>query len=132
MKKIVEIKDSIDERVDMAIEEVKDLLIQTLEEKEPEVFPDMGDLDYYGQVHQIIDSFVPIYHSDIRDIWYLYEEELEEAYSEAGIGDNPRENEGMAAIYCLIGKRVNEWYDANAQDIFNEWREGKEGEGGEE
>jgi len=123
MKRKVEIEDTLDERAQGAIDEVKDLLTQYLDENpETEECPNMGnDLDYSGSVHEIIDGSVPIYTSEIEDTWYLYANELEEAYTNAGFGSNPRENNGMAAIYCYIEEKVNEWYYNNAQDIFDEW-----------
>jgi len=29
----------------------------------------------------------------------------------------------MVAIYCFISDRVHNWYNNNASDIFNEWKE---------
>jgi hypothetical protein len=78
-------------------------------------------LDYSGAIHEIVDVSVPIYTKEIEDTWYLYAPELEEAYENAGCGDNPRENNGMAAIYYYIQEKVGEWYSDNAQDLFDEW-----------
>jgi len=121
MKKTVDIEDSLDGRVEMAIEEVKNFLLEDLDSNDPNSCPSISNLDFSGRIHEIIDGSVPVYYSEIRDIWYLHSEELEEAYEESGIGSNSRENDGMTAIYCLIEKRVNEWYDKNAEDIFDEW-----------
>lgn len=123
-KRMVEIDDTLDERVDGAIEDVKRELEEYLKENEPDDLPDLGnDLDYSGAIHEIVDGSVPIYTGEIEDTWYLHASELEEAYDNAGIGDNPRENNGMAAIYYYIHEKVCEWYDENAQDIFDEWQE---------
>ena len=130
-KRTVEIEDSLSDNVDSAIEDVKQALLEYLEENpDTDETPDIGnDLDYSGRIHEIIDSSVPIYTSEIEDTWYLYASELEEAYEDAGVGDNPRENNGMAAIYYYIDQKVHEWYSNNADDIFEEWqtknREGK-------
>ena len=85
-----------------------------------------NDLDYSGRVHEIIDGAVPVYTRDIEAAWFLHASELEEAYEDAGIGNNPRENEGMTAIYFYIEQRVNEWYSENAQEIFNSSQKGVE------
>ena len=90
------------------------------EEEVPDLF---GDLDYSGAISEIVDSAVPIYTSEINDTWYLYGDELEEAYEAAGVGDNPRENDGMAAIYYYIEQQVANWYGEKAQGIFEEWKE---------
>jgi len=63
---------------------------------------------------------VPIYTKEIKDLWYLYGDEFEAAYENAGVGDNPRENFGMAAIYYYISEKVHEWYNENAEEIFEE------------
>jgi hypothetical protein len=85
-----------------------------------------NDLDYSGAIHEIVDGSVPIYTSEIESTWYLYGSELERAYDNAGCGDNPRENDGMSAIYFYIMEQVQEWYNNNAEDIFDEWKEKKE------
>jgi hypothetical protein len=124
-KRTVEIEDSLQERVDSATDDVKAELLSYLEQNpDTDETPDLGnDLDYSGAIHEIIDGSVPIYTKEIEDTWYLYASELEEAYENAGVGDNPRENNGMAAIYYYIHEKVNEWYSGNADDVFEEWKE---------
>lgn len=124
MKRTIEIEDSLQDRVDSAIEDVKQELLSYLSENKPDSLPCLNnDLDYSGAIHEIVDGSVPIYTKEIEDTWYLYSSELEEAYENAGVGDNPRENNGMAAIYFYIQEKVGEWYSDNAQDIFDEWQE---------
>ena len=127
MKKQVEIEDTLDERVEDAISEVEDLLMEFLKENpDTEEVPDLwNDLDYSGSIHEIIDGSVPIYTSEIEDTWYLYSSELEKAYEYAGFGENPRENYGMTAIYCYISDKVVEWYSNDAEDIFDKWLENR-------
>jgi hypothetical protein len=55
----------------------------------------------------------------------LYGSDLEEAYENAGVGENPKENNGMAAIYFYISDKVHEWYNENAGEIFNTWDKGR-------
>lgn len=125
MKRTIEIEDSLSERVDSAIEDVKDCLLQYLKDNpDTDSLPCLNnDLDYSGSIHEIVDSSVPIYTSEIESTWFLHGSELEEAYENAGFGDNPRERHGMVAIYCYIMDKVQEWYSDNAQDVFEEWRE---------
>ena len=123
MKRTIEIDDTLQERVDSAIEDVKQELLSYLDEnRDTDKVPCINnDLDYSGAIHEIVDGSVPIYTKEIEDTWYLYASELEEAYENAGCGTNPRENNGMAAIYYYISEKVNEWYSNEAEDIFDEW-----------
>jgi hypothetical protein len=124
MSKItIEIEDTLQDRVDSAIEDVKDELLRYCDDNEPDKVPDLGnDLDYSGTIHEIVDGSVPIYTKEISDTWYLHGNALEEAYENAGVGDNPKENNGLAAIYFYIHEQVNEWYNDHAEDIFEEWQ----------
>jgi hypothetical protein len=125
MNRTVEIEDTLQERVESACDDVKDLLIQYLDENpDTDDVPCINnDLDYSGSVHEIVDGSVPIYTGEIEDTWYLYSRRLEEAYENAGVGSNPRENDGMVAIYFYIMEQVQEWYRDNAEDVFEEWKE---------
>lgn len=122
-KTTITIDDTLDERVDSAIEDVRNLLFEYLDSNTPDSAPDYNDLDYSGSIHEIIDGSVPIYTKEIEDAWYLHGREIETAYENAGVGDNPRENDGMAGIYFYIAEKVYEWYDNNAGDLFEEWQE---------
>ena len=99
-------------------------MLNYLEENKPDSLPCISnDLDYSGAIHEIVDGSVPIYTKEIDDTWYLYANDLEEAYENAGMGENPRENSGMTAIYCYISEKVHEWYYNEAQGVFEEWQE---------
>lgn len=136
MKRQVEIDDTLDDCVESAIDEVKDELLSYLEQNpDTEKLPCLNnDLDYSGAIHEIIDGSVPIYTKEINDIFYLHGSEVEDAFDDAGIGEKRDGQNGFpcgwkaAAIYCYIEQKVAEWYDSNAQDIFDEWLEKKEGE----
>ena len=84
-----------------------------------------NDLDYSGGVHERVDGSVPIYTKEIDYTWYLHASELEEAYENAGIGDNPRENNGMVALYCYLEQELAEWYEREKDRIFEEWEAGR-------
>lgn len=123
-KRTVEIEDVLPDRVAEAIEGVERELREYLAEN-----PDCddtpclsNDLDYSGAIHEIVDGAVPIYTKDIEAAWFLHGRELEEAYDNAGVGDNPRDANGMAAIYYYIYEKVAEWYSENAEEIFEEVR----------
>jgi hypothetical protein len=127
MKRTIEIDDTLQERVDTAIEEVTERLRDYLDDNpDTDEVPCLhNDLDYNGSVHEIIDGSVPVYTHEIKALWFLYQAELEEAYEQAGFGDNPLENNGMVAIYCYIEQQVTDWYNREAEDIFVQWRESR-------
>jgi hypothetical protein len=121
MLKTVQTEDSLQDRVDSAINDVKVVLADYVKENQCDSLPCINnDLDYDGSIHQIIDSSVPVYTKGIKDIWYLHDHELEEAYEAAGCGENPWENNGMAAIYWYIHYKINDWYLENAEQYFQE------------
>jgi hypothetical protein len=121
MKKTIEIEDSLQERVDSAIDDVKEELKRYVAENKPDRLPCISnDLDYSGAIHEIVDGSVPVYTKEIQDTWYLHKSELEEAYENAGVGDNPTENDGMSAIYFYILEKVYEWYQEEAEEYFEE------------
>lgn len=128
-KRTVEIDDTLDEIVESAIDDVKQELLSYLEQNpDTDETPDLGnDLDYSGAIHEIVDSAVPVYTSEINDLFYLYGNRFEQAFDDAGIGDksDPNWPSGWkpAAIYCYIDEQVREWYQNNADDVFSEWKE---------
>ena len=119
MKRQVELDDTLEDRVESAIEDVQSLLEEWLKDNPDADEPPClyNDLDYSGSVHEIIDGSVPIYTYEIETAWFLHSNELEQAYDDAGVGDNPRENDGMAAIYFYIEQRVSEWYYSIQDEI---------------
>jgi len=126
MKRQIEIDDVLPDCVDSAIEQVEAELREYIKENKPDEVPCLAnDLDYSGAIHEIVDGAVPIYTHQIEAAWFLHGDDLESAYEDSGIGTNPRDNNGMAAIYCYIDQRVNEWYAKNAETIFEELSEGE-------
>lgn len=119
MKIVIEMDDVLSDCVNSAIEETKTLLMEYLTYNNLSDC-DLNDLDNYGQLHEIIDSSVPVYTKQIKDAWYLHGDELTDAYLNAGIGNNPMDNDGMAAIYCYIQQEVNNWFCDNKDDLFAE------------
>jgi hypothetical protein len=122
----IEIEDTLPDRVEVAIDEVKEELIRYLNANNPDMTPDLNDLGYSGTIHEIVDGCVPVYTHEIETAWYLHSRELQQAYFDAGVGDNPRENDGMAAIYYYIDQQVSEWYDDNADDIMDTFEKEQE------
>jgi len=120
----IKIEDKLAEYVETCCDEIKDELISHIKENDLVEGDDVpclqNDLNYSGAVDEHIDSAVPIYIKEIDDLWYLYGNEFEAAYEDAGVGDNPKENHGMAAIYYYISEKVNEWYSKESEEIFEE------------
>ena len=125
----IELDDTLQDRVNSACEDVKEELLSYLASEKPDALPELCDLDNAGAIHSIIDSAVPVYTREIETAWFLHGSDLESAYEDSGIGENPRENNGMTAIYCYIEQQVHEWYRDNAEEIFENWKEGVNNEG---
>lgn len=123
MKRNVEIEDNLDEIIESAKDDVKDLAVEWIKENNEK--PDLyDDLDYSGSFHEIVDSVVPIYTGEINDLFYLYGDDFEQAFDNAGIGDKDDEHWPMGwkavAIYCYIEQEVAEWFNDNIDDIYDE------------
>jgi predicted Zn-dependent protease with MMP-like domain len=116
----IEIEDQIPDLVNDAIDGVKEILKDYVEENKSDSLPDINDLDYSGSVHELIDGLIPVYDKKIEDIWFLHKKDLIGAYEDSGVGNNPMENNGMSAIYFYLHQEVNNWYSENAQDYFDE------------
>jgi len=122
----ISIEDNLQDWVNDAIEQVqKELENYIAQNKDLEETPCLNnDLDYSGAIHEIIDGAIPIYTDDINNAFYLHGDEIEQAFDDAGIGEKNDKGWPMgwrvAAIYCYIQEKVNEWYQENASDIFDD------------
>jgi hypothetical protein len=124
---MIEVDDVLPDCVQQAIDEVESMLKSFCEDEDPDEVPCLfNDLDYSGDVHEVVDNAVPIWDSQIDAAWFLHGRDLETAYENAGVGDNPRENDGKAAIYYYIQQEVSAWYDKNAARIWNLVRQGRD------
>jgi len=108
MKRTIEIEDTLDNRVECAIDEVKSELENYLKENpDTDSLPCLiNDLDYSGAIHSIVDSSVPIYTHEIRSTWYLRGSELEDAYDNAGVGDNPMRIYAFERVERMLQDRL--------------------------
>lgn len=116
----IELDDDLEERVENAIEEAKEALINYLDQYPNEDMP--GSLDDFCDPHDIADSATPIYTRDIEAAWFLHGDELERAYEDSGLGNNPRENGGMAAIYAYIVQELGDWFYREARGVYEDWK----------
>ncbi len=113
-ERTITIKDDLRDRVDGVLDEIRVLIREYIEENSIEDADtlELSDLDNSGAIHELIDGAVPVYYSDIDALWYLYKAEFTQSYEDAGVGSDPLENNGMAAIYCYISEQVyGEWDD---------------------
>lgn len=130
MKRTIEIDDTLDEIMDRLKDEFKERFIEYMNENhgedhiEPDI-PYFSDLDYDGQVHEMVDGAVPIHTQEITDLFYLYGREFEEAFENSGCGEKNDDNwpSGWkpAAIYCYLEQQLIEWYSSNEDDLLDEW-----------
>ena len=121
MNKILEVEDKLPVQAELAKQEVAKLFERYMKANTPTSFPDLGDLDESGEVHQIIDSCVPIYTWDIKVAWFLHESEIITALENEGLLEedgNPRTNDGMTGLYAYIYNEVRLWYNNEFKDAF--------------
>ena len=122
-KRMVEMDDTLDETIESIKEDVKQDFLDYLKDN-----PDLSDFDdYYQQqgadrVHEIVDSGTPIYTKEIDDLYYLYGDQFDEAYKNAGIGDGTEDNHRQVAIYCYLEEQAFE-YQHELETAFEEWRD---------
>jgi len=120
MKRQVEIDDDLQERIDDVKCEIKQSFIDYLEENQ-----DIKEFDTYYQdigcesVHEICDSSTPIYFSNIDGLYYLYGDEFEESYQNAGLGDGKENNHRQVTIYCYLSEKGFEFLN-ELEEIFND------------
>uniref|UniRef100_A0A6M3LBY1 Uncharacterized protein n=1 Tax=viral metagenome TaxID=1070528 RepID=A0A6M3LBY1_9ZZZZ len=120
-KRIVEIEDDLDDTVINIKEEILDNFKEYFNEN-----TDIDDFDTYYQdqgcdaVHEIADSNTPIYYSEIDGLYYLYGNEFDEAYKNAGIGDGTEDNHRQVAIYCYLSEKGFD-YLRELETAFDEW-----------
>jgi hypothetical protein len=132
--------DTLQDCVGEAIEQVKDELISYLDQNpDTDETPDLGnDLDYSGAIHEIVDGSVPIYTKEQNDVWYLHGNECERIFEDQFGAEAKTDGPGWpmgwkaAAIYCYIDDAVRQWYNDNADDVFEEWKEKREPEATDE
>lgn len=128
-KRTIEIEDNLDEIIESCQDDLKVMLNEYLDDTpDLDETPDLSnDLDYDGRFHELIDGAVPIYTKEINDLWYLYGDDFEESFDNAGIGEKSDElwpsGWKAAAIYCYLEEKMFTWYSENADDIFEEWKE---------
>ena len=126
MKRSITINDNLKELLESTQRDTKTELVRYIEQnldrvkingKVLEIPCIDNDLDYDGSIHNIVDQAVPIYDQEIKDLWYLYSEEFEKAYKDAGVGDIGEGKWQQASIYFYLYDKLRSWYNSNAESI---------------
>jgi len=82
-----------------------------------------NDLDYDGGISNLIDSAVPIYHYQLNELAYFHHNDAIAALAEqfgSADGDWPS-GTFAAGVYQLIDNGINERWNEDAEDIWQEW-----------
>lgn len=120
MKRQIEIEDDLQERIDSLKEDIKNDFIDYLEQN-----LDIGDFDEYYQaqgcdfVNEVADSSTPVYYSGIDGLYYLYGDEFDEAYKNAGIGKGDEDNHKAVTIYCYLSEKGFD-YLRELEELFDD------------
>lgn len=126
MRRKIEIDDTMDENIDCVKEELfnrtKDYLKENLDISDvDEVYQNIAD-----DVHEIVDSSTPIYYSEIDALFYLYGDEVEEAYKNAGCYTEPPENFRQVCIYFYLEEKAWDYWREDIVPLIEEYIEYKD------
>jgi len=127
VREYVEVKHSLDDLVKSAIESVKEFFIYEVENKnlnkEDNLTLDclIDAIEYNGDLHNIIDSEVPIYTHEIRNLFFINEWALVESleYSGFEILKPTDDNYKQICIFSYIDMAVNTWLSEELEKWFN-------------
>ena len=131
MNIIIEINDTLPERITSAIEATREVLLRYLKANpETDSLPCLNNkLDYDGTIQEIVDSSVPINSREIDTCFYLHKSELTEAFeNNMWIAGCPMPFDAKVAILYYIKEEVQKWYDGYADAIFRDWLKNEEPE----
>ena len=119
----VQIEDTLQDNVDNCISELKDAIVEWLDDnKDADSVCINNDINYSGRLNGIVDSNTPIYTKEIDDTYYLHSDDLEEAYNNACIYNEQPDNYRQVCIYIYLEQQCHEWF--NDLDIdLDDWRE---------
>lgn len=125
MKRMIEIDDNLDELSKDVREEVYDRTLEIVKEMDEEELSSLSDFssthdEIQDLIHEIVDGWVPMYTSDIRGLFFLHKDILEEAYDNAGIGDKKEDNYEQVCIFCYLEEVA---YEAlgEIKGLFEDW-----------
>lgn len=123
MSNTAHLTDRLDEIINSTWSDVVDLLAA--------YFVDNGgnlpclhyDLDYSGAVTELIDSAVPIYTAELKELAYFHHDEAIAALvDQFGSADGDWPSGPFAAgLYCLIEQGINDRWHDGAEDLWDTW-----------
>ena len=130
----IEVNDSLSELVQGAIDEVKywfDYEIKNSKNIKKADFENVDSLidalNYNGNLHDIVDSSVPVYTHELDTLFYLHKNKLIDAFENSGIGERSEydNNENVplgfegVAIFCYIEEQVTMYLYNGFQEWFS-------------
>ena len=122
---IIELNNSLDDLVNNCIEAVKGWFEYEIENKELKKEDDLtldcliDSINYNGDLDSIIDTEVPIYTHEIRNLFFINEDALIEAFESMGLGSKDSPNFKEICIYSYLSENVNYWLSESLEDWFN-------------
>jgi len=123
MKRNIEIDDTMQERIDSVNTEIKKRFDEIVKEN-PDYGKENGE-DIYQEIcdylTEMCDAGTPIYNKEIDDLYYLYGNELENAYNNAGCYDTPPHNYRHVCIFFYLEQQAHDYL----QELLDEFEEGR-------
>lgn len=127
MKKMIEINDTLDERVATAKAEMQEAISEVYKQANPKTLDALFEVReaLMDNCFEIADSNTPIYTSEIEDIFYLHGADIETAFDDHGIGEKLDKDFPAgwkaAAIACYIQDQLSEviesWYSERETEL---------------
>lgn len=123
MPNTVQLTDRLDDIIESTWDDVVDLLADYFEVHGGDLPCLYNDLDYSGAVTELIDSAVPIWTSDLRELAYFHHDAAIAALTDqVGSADGDWPSGPFAAgLYCLIEQGISERWHADAEDLWDTW-----------
>ena len=129
-KRTIIIDDKLPDMVEGIKAALEEMLTEYLEERKPARLPDLSnDLDYAGVVHEMIESWIPVYTYELHDIYYLHGAEIQDVVDiwDRDCGPDSHEIQldtwRMRGVYYYLEHCLNEWYDSFAEAVFDKYEE---------
>lgn len=120
MLKTIEIDDSLEERIEEAIEnlltEYTDYICD--DDNKCQAVPEVRWGPFHYHLGFAVSEALPTKQKEIDGLWYLHREKLEKAYDDFSLEDNPMANDGQMAIRYYMEDRVMDWYDENKDKVL--------------
>jgi hypothetical protein len=129
MTTTVQLTDRLPQIIESTWDDVVELLkTYFIEHDSSDDFPCLhNDLDYSGAVHELIDSAVPIYNAELRELAYFHHDAATSSLADKFGSDTSLDDWPMgpfaAGLYCLIEEGINEKWDEEAEDLWDSWME---------